>query len=466
MTEFILGIKELDKLYSRAFSPGSLMVIAGHPGAGKTTFAITVCYNNSLRGYRCLYITLQEDKDKLYKNMKRLGMDLEVIEQKGLFNYVKLPITLSIEDIVREIGKLIHEGKYKVIIIDSINSLMQGIKNDELKRAWLQNFFYELPRLVNGLLILVAELPFGEEKLGLGAIEFVADGIFILKHKVERGLLMRTLEIRKLRGSPIYVAEIPFTIREEKGLEVYTPPILEKLPREGKELQLPFKTLRKAIDHIHKGNIVFITYPPDAKSRILSSIFAGIVLANKLKTLIISHSYNPRLLRELIKYSLKDIGLSETSAESIVNKLLVVRALNPFSYSISQLLAREQHIINSYSDIDVVVFHGAELLPYVHMESYLPQLYNQLNYLKSRNVLITIFGAFIDNRWYNINASLSDVVIRLESVYSEQGFAKNKLIIWRRWNSAPYVMPQEEIDELLQEIKEFVKSRIMGDIFG
>ena len=55
---------------------------------------------------------------------------------------------------------------------------------------------------------------------------------------------------------------------------------------------------------------------------------------------------------------------------------------------------------------------------------------------------------------------------RLESVYSEQGFAKNKLIIWRRWNSAPYVMPQEEIDELLQEIKEFVKSRIVGDIFG
>ena len=43
-TEYVFGINELDELLGSSLSPRSMVVIAGHPGSGKTTLASTICY--------------------------------------------------------------------------------------------------------------------------------------------------------------------------------------------------------------------------------------------------------------------------------------------------------------------------------------------------------------------------------------------------------------------------------------
>ena len=86
---FTLGVIELDRILRDAIQPGTLLVISGHPGSGKTTLASTICYVNALQGKKCLYISFQESKEKLYVNMARLGLNLEEIERRGVVEPLK-----------------------------------------------------------------------------------------------------------------------------------------------------------------------------------------------------------------------------------------------------------------------------------------------------------------------------------------------------------------------------------------
>ncbi|MEM3926655.1 MAG: ATPase domain-containing protein [Desulfurococcaceae archaeon] len=54
MHEYKLGIEGLDQVIGESIYPGTLLVIAGHPGTGKTTLSSTICYSNALRRYKCL----------------------------------------------------------------------------------------------------------------------------------------------------------------------------------------------------------------------------------------------------------------------------------------------------------------------------------------------------------------------------------------------------------------------------
>lgn len=162
-------------------------------------------------------ISFQETEEKLFRLMKNLGMDFSELEKQGLYSYVKIPVVKKPEDIVEFINKVIGDINPKIIAIDSISVLLESVKADD-KRAWLQNYFYMLPEMINGLLILIAEIPVDKEKIDLGSIEFVADIVLIMKYKVERGLLSRVIEIRKARNSPLSIVEIPFRITRGKGM--------------------------------------------------------------------------------------------------------------------------------------------------------------------------------------------------------------------------------------------------------
>ncbi|MET1160753.1 MAG: ATPase domain-containing protein [Thermoprotei archaeon] len=454
---FVFGIEELEQTFRGILEPPSTIVVAGHPGAGKTTLAITICYSNAKRGYPCLYVTFQEEKAKLYRNMKNLGIDLEDVEKKGAFKFVKLPITQSVESVSEFIIKLIEEYKPRIVVIDSINSMLESLKTKVEIRGWLQNFYYAIANAVNGLIILIVELPFGEERIELGAIEFIADAILVLKHRIENRLIARTLEIRKVRGSPLNIAEIPFSITSGKGIEVYMPKIIEELPREGKELVMPCAALQKALDHIHLGMHIYVTYPPDSRIPTHAILLAGILLTNKLKTLVISYTYPPDTIRSILKIQLMKIGINPNIVDEVLDKYIIFRGFNPFSMSLDTLAMREISLIEEHRDVQAITFHGVELPALILPPNrYLSALYNQLLYFKAEQKLVIRTGAYINSELHAINSALSDAVLRVEVDIRNEGEVYERIHIWRR-NRNPYILTNEEIKTCMDEIKERIK---------
>jgi len=449
------GVEGLDKLFSDVMRPPVTIVVAGNPGAGKTTLASTICYYNALNGHKCLYVSLQEDREKLFSNMKNLGIDLEPLERKGLVKFIKFPLYSDVSEIANEINNSISTENFSIIVIDSINPLLQAVESDYAKRAWLQNYFCSLAKLVSGVVVLVAELPFGRKRVELGAIEFVVDAMVILKHSIERGLVSRSVEVRKAREAPLHIAEMPFSIQQGKGIIVYVPPVLEEIAREGREIEIPCKEIKSRMSmvaHLHRGMVIYIAYPPDARPLNFIPLFMGVAALNKMKVHVISYLYPPELVRLLIYRSFYEL-IDKERFERLVSNFVMVHSLNPFTYSLSELLHKELTMISE--DDDIVAFHGVDVL-WAVMRSrgeYLQNLYNQLNYLKSRQKLVIRMGSVISEEMYRVNAALSDLVMRFELEHKD-GDTEYKVYIWRRGLEKPFVLRENELARCIAEVAE------------
>ena len=452
-----LGVRGLSDVLGRVYPPYTVL-IAGHPGSGKTTLAATICYNGAVQGKKCLYITFYEDKEKLYSYMEKVGVRLSDVEAKGTFSFLKLPVTLDIDSLIDVLNKSLSGG-FDVVVVDSITVILEAVKDTAEKRSWLLNYFYQLPKVYNGLLVLISELPYGEERLELGPLEFVADAVIVLKQKIEDRYLVRLLEVRKTRGNPIHVAEVPFTIRDGLGLLVYAPPKIEEIPQQAPELELVGKVLRNKIGHLHEDFLVNIHYPPETvygKEALLAVLAHAVKYG--LKVLVISYVTSPSALREALRRLLVALGISPETVEELIDKHFVFKALNPFAYSLEELAMKEISIIEEVRP-NVVVFHGTHV-PGISFDpaTYFKELYKQVLYLKQRRVLTVRIGNCVDELKCNMESSISDLTLRVTRRY-EENKAQTTILVYRRFRE-PTIITEEERTEILRELVEFLLSRV------
>ncbi len=422
-----LGIPVLDNIMKQTFKMPSLLVIAGHPGSGKTTFATKICYSNAVEKRRCAYLTLQEDKEKLFTTMKRLGMDLESVEKEGYYHFVRLPIMGSTMPMVLDtMNRIMEKLSPRVVIIDSINALLANMEDETKKaRAVLQNYFYNLPKVINGLVVLVSEIPFHRQDILLGHLEFVADTIIILKHKIDKGRLVRTMEIRKARGAPIIEAEMPFTIVEEKGIQVFASPILERIGEKGEQLKLPCKELERAMGFLKLGDHVYSYFPADERPLEGLMLAFSVAVYNNKRIQVVSYRYGSESLAVLLwrgtEYAssiyekIKGVKIDRVALFDEFNKFIKKKTalvgINPFAYSLQELFIKEIEIVEE-AKADIVMFHGSDLLEAVQKpEDYIPLIYNQVHLLKARGKLVIRANADYNQLYKEVGSSIADVII-------------------------------------------------------
>lgn len=104
------GIGELDRVLGGGIVQGSLVLVGGDPGIGKSTLLLQVCRILAQKKKRVLYISGEESLAQIRMRAQRMGE----------FNtYLQILCETNLEDI-REI---ITNGKPDVVIIDSIQTM-------------------------------------------------------------------------------------------------------------------------------------------------------------------------------------------------------------------------------------------------------------------------------------------------------------------------------------------------------
>ena len=123
------GIKGLDEVTGGGFIRSTLILLAGNPGTGKSTFAAKFLYEGAMRyGEPGLYVSFVEPKERFYAYMKGLGMDLEEAERRGLFRYLSLPTVITkdmLGSVVESIVKAADEVRARRIAVDSLTPIVQ-----------------------------------------------------------------------------------------------------------------------------------------------------------------------------------------------------------------------------------------------------------------------------------------------------------------------------------------------------
>ena len=106
----LTGIKELDRVLGGGIVQGSLTLVGGDPGIGKSTLLLQVCHNLSEAGRKVLYISGEESKVQIKMRADRLGA----------FSEHMLLLCETNLDIISEV---IRKSKPEVVIIDSIQTI-------------------------------------------------------------------------------------------------------------------------------------------------------------------------------------------------------------------------------------------------------------------------------------------------------------------------------------------------------
>ncbi|MBQ4537522.1 MAG: DNA repair protein RadA [Lachnospiraceae bacterium] len=104
------GIAELDRVLGGGIVQGSMTLVGGDPGIGKSTLLLQICRNLSETGHKVLYISGEESKVQIKMRADRIG---KFSENMALLCETNLDI---VEDVIRR-------TKPEMVVIDSIQTM-------------------------------------------------------------------------------------------------------------------------------------------------------------------------------------------------------------------------------------------------------------------------------------------------------------------------------------------------------
>lgn len=104
------GIGELDRVLGGGIVSGSLVLVGGDPGIGKSTLLLQVCQNLSAQDIRVLYISGEESLRQIKIRAERIGSFGE-------------SLTLLCETNLDTVRAIIDREKPEIVVIDSIQTM-------------------------------------------------------------------------------------------------------------------------------------------------------------------------------------------------------------------------------------------------------------------------------------------------------------------------------------------------------
>jgi DNA repair protein RadA/Sms len=102
--------KELDLVLGGGIVPGSLVLIGGSPGVGKSTLLLKIAGNLAKSGQKVLYVSGEESKSQIKLRANRLEVN---------HDNIYLLTEIELENVFIELGK----NHYDMLIVDSIQTL-------------------------------------------------------------------------------------------------------------------------------------------------------------------------------------------------------------------------------------------------------------------------------------------------------------------------------------------------------
>jgi circadian clock protein KaiC len=198
------GVKGLDDMTEGGFPRGSLILLAGSPGSGKTIASAQYLYSGaSDQGDNGVYISFVERESVFLKNMERFGFNFERLKNEGKFRFLDM-ITPGNEafsvDTINYALKEIQLMKTQRLVIDSFTALSTTFNRTTDARVIL-HLLEKVMCEFGCTTLLVVEVPTGRTELGLGFEEFVADGLILFETVEEKLGIRKRAVIRKMRGT-------------------------------------------------------------------------------------------------------------------------------------------------------------------------------------------------------------------------------------------------------------------------
>ncbi|MHB1416490.1 MAG: ATPase domain-containing protein [Chloroflexota bacterium] len=199
-----LGLPELDAMMEGGLPAGSITLLAGTLGTGKTLACLHFLAEGARRGEPGLLVGFRENPELLIAKAQSFGLDLGAAVDSGLVHIsYRLPIDLVFDDVMGEVWQQVEHHAPRRLVVDSITDLQEGIVEGRHQRG-LMSALSALLRAKGVTSIITKEivqvvgpeLDFSDTPLAV-----LAENLLLLRHVEFHGDLYRILSIIKMRDS-------------------------------------------------------------------------------------------------------------------------------------------------------------------------------------------------------------------------------------------------------------------------
>jgi len=212
-TKVTTGIKGLDKMVAGGFYRGSVTLIEGASGIGKTTVCLQFLVANSKNGEKTLYFSFEEPVGQIRRTLRNYGLDHEKLGDKfGIESYV--PEALTPMHYYTLIRNHIETFKPTILALDTLTAVQRMLSEEDF--VTFARYLQLLCKEKSLTAIVTSALGTMAAATGSG-ISTLADNIILMRYNESGNILARELVVLKTRGAAHEKKVMPFEITE-KGI--------------------------------------------------------------------------------------------------------------------------------------------------------------------------------------------------------------------------------------------------------
>src|SRR6476660_5706287 len=413
------GIRGLDEIKRGGLPQGRPTLICGGPGSGKTLLALTFLVNGAIQfDEPGVLMTFEENAAEIASDVASLGFDLPelIAAHKLAVDYVRVERSeieetgeYDLEGLFVRLGHAIRSVGARRVVLDTIESLFAGLKNDSILRSELRRLFRWLKD--QGVTAVIT----GERGAGLltrqGLEEYVSDAVILLDHRVQDQVSTRRLRVVKYRGSYHGTNEYPFLINGD-GISV--------LPVSSMALQhkAPLGRVSSGIAQLdemlsgqgfYRGSTILVSGSAGTGKTSLAAHFLDAACRRGERCLCFLFEESPQqLLRNM-----RSIGID--LEPWVAAGLLPFHADRPSRYGLETHLATMHHVVAEFKPTVIVIDPVTNLMTVGTSADVQAMLTRIIDHLKTENVTAMLAsltpGQYAVERIENISSLMDTWII-------------------------------------------------------
>jgi circadian clock protein KaiC len=198
------GIPELDTLFGGGIDTGTSTLLTGPAGCGKSTIALRYAVSAAQRGEKAMIFAFDESASTLLERGRGLGMDPYPLIKNNLLEIQQVdPAELSPGEFVARVRRRVEKEDLRVLVIDSLNGLLNAMPNEQFLSMQLHELFSYLGQQGIATITTMAQHGLiGSSMQSPVDVSYLADAVLLFRYFERAGEIRQALSVVKKRSGP------------------------------------------------------------------------------------------------------------------------------------------------------------------------------------------------------------------------------------------------------------------------
>jgi circadian clock protein KaiC len=217
------GVPEMDELLSGGLERGTVTILSGPSGVGKTTLGMQFMKEAAERGERSVVYTFEEMSSLLTRRSENVNIPIKAMIEQGKLSIIQVePLLYTPDEFAAMVRKDVEENGAAIVMIDSVSGYRLSVHGEDLVPH-----LHALSKYLQSMgvaVILISEIEdiIGNLHITDFGISYIADSIIFLRYLELQGELRRAIGVLKKRLSDFEKTLREFQITRD-GIKVGKP---------------------------------------------------------------------------------------------------------------------------------------------------------------------------------------------------------------------------------------------------